>query len=104
MRVMFEVNGCYSLLQNVLISVVTIIAAAYTYYKTLTQGESLQRRGKADERNQTRRRRERLNRVSTNTVSGFFSGDGGGGGGGGGVVGNGGVIPRASYTTMADTL
>ena len=42
----------------------TTTEAAYTYYKTLTQEESLVRRGKAAERNRIRRRRERMIRVS----------------------------------------
>lgn len=33
------------------------LGAAYTYYKTLTQQESLERRGKLPERNKQRRRR-----------------------------------------------
>ena len=39
------------------------LGAAYTYYKTLTQQESLERRGKLPERNKQRRRRQRLLRV-----------------------------------------
>lgn len=38
-------------------------AAAYTYYRTLTQEDSLKRRGKYDERKKIRMRRERLLRV-----------------------------------------
>lgn len=38
--------------------------ASYTYYKTLTQEESLVRRGKAAERSRIRRRREGMIRVS----------------------------------------
>jgi len=38
--------------------------AAKTYYKSLSQGESLERHGKADARKKTRRHRERLLQVS----------------------------------------
>jgi len=40
-----------------------IRAATYTYYRTLTQEDSLKRRGKYEERKRIRRRRERLLRV-----------------------------------------
>ena len=43
-----------------------IVAAAYTYYRTLCAEGSLKRRGKFKERNQSRRRRERAIRVSEN--------------------------------------
>ena len=39
-------------------------AAAYTYYRSLNQEESLRRRGKQGDRKRIRRRRERLVRVS----------------------------------------
>lgn len=42
----------------------SFVAAAYTYYRTLTQNKSLQKRGKLEERNTVRRRKERTNRVS----------------------------------------
>lgn len=46
------------------------IGAAYTYYKTLCQEDSLKRRGKATDRNKVRRRRERTQGMS---VSMFIS-------------------------------
>ena len=42
----------------------TFIVAAYTYYKSLCQDDSLKRRGKLDDRKKVHRRRERLIRVS----------------------------------------
>lgn len=42
---------------------VVIAGAAYTYYKSLSQEESLQRRGKLKNRKIIRRRRERIVRV-----------------------------------------
>ena len=39
--------------------------AAYTYYKSLSQEESLERRGKLNNRKVVRRRRERIVRVSS---------------------------------------
>lgn len=41
-----------------------IIAASYTYYRTLNSEDSLKQRGKHEERKTNRRRRERLLRVS----------------------------------------
>lgn len=41
-----------------------ITAAAYTYYRTKNQEQSLKQRGMYVERNRSRRRRERLLRVS----------------------------------------
>ena len=40
-----------------------LIAAAYTYYKSLSQEEKLKRDGKHDQRKIQRRRRERIIRV-----------------------------------------
>ena len=39
-------------------------AAAYSYYRTLSQKESLDRRGLTNDQNKMRRRQERLGRVS----------------------------------------
>ena len=41
-----------------------IIATSYTYYRTLCQEYSLKNRGKLDDRNKIRRRKERSIRVS----------------------------------------
>ena len=41
-----------------------ILGAAKTYYKSLSQEESLERRGKANSRKKVRRQKERLLRVS----------------------------------------
>ena len=42
---------------------IVFLAAAYTYYRSLSQEESLRRRGKQGDRKMIRRRRERLLRV-----------------------------------------
>ena len=46
----------------------TFTAAAYTYYHSLNQEESLKQRGKQDDRKRVRRRRERLLRVGSFVV------------------------------------
>ena len=48
---------------HVLKIVIHIVGAAYTYYHSLSQEASLERRGKKDQRDRARRQRERLNRV-----------------------------------------
>lgn len=48
-----------------------IVGAAYTYYKSLSQEESIQRRGKMTDRKKIRRRRERITRVSIAVNCGF---------------------------------
>ena len=66
MLVIFEVKSALFFCKSILFYTCVLVKQLqhiYTYYKTLTQEESLQQRGKADERNQIRRRRERLNRV-----------------------------------------
>ncbi len=44
--------------------VVMITAAAYTYYRSKSQENSLKSRGLLEDRNKSRRRRERIIRVS----------------------------------------
>ena len=51
---------------NMCIYNMSYLAAAYTYYKTLSQETSLQRRGKLCERKKLRRHHERITRVSSN--------------------------------------
>jgi hypothetical protein len=46
-----------------------LIAASYTYYKTLCQETSLERRGKIGDRKVQRRRKQRALTVSTNNIS-----------------------------------
>ena len=43
--------------------IILYIAAAYTYYRSMKQDDSLKKRGLIQQRNQTRRRRERIIRV-----------------------------------------
>ena len=58
-----------------------IIAASYTYYRTLCQEYSLKNRGKLDDRNKIRRRKERSIRVCITSYIHLLSFVGGRGGG-----------------------